>query len=205
MVCDYCHMKAEAHLTVTSSFQPYVRVSLSVNSQPMFVAFLELYAQSAINQLLPLPSHQHTSLKPRLSVPDLSRTFGKSGTESLGSRLPTYSSSQLPCLQVQLHRQLLARTNDCANTFCYAICSRFLKNLQIIVSTVLQSIPALGSIVLLISLVLCILIHHVCHLTALASLPDLPFCFNTLWEVGELLFHLCMLLKQTGAKKGQLA
>ena len=33
---------------------------------------------------------------------------------------------------------------------------RFLKNLQIIVSTVLQSIPALGSIVMLISLVLCI-------------------------------------------------
>ena len=33
---------------------------------------------------------------------------------------------------------------------------RFLKNLQIIVSTVLQSIPAMGSIVMLISLVLCI-------------------------------------------------
>ena len=34
---------------------------------------------------------------------------------------------------------------------------RFLKNLQIIVSTVLQSIPAMGSILILISLVLCIL------------------------------------------------
>ena len=34
--------------------------------------------------------------------------------------------------------------------------NRFLKNLQIIVSAVLQSIPAMGSIVILISLVLCI-------------------------------------------------
>ena len=39
---------------------------------------------------------------------------------------------------------------------CVHACFRFLKNLQIIVSTVLQSIPALGSIVILISLVLCI-------------------------------------------------
>lgn len=42
----------------------------------------------------------------------------------------------------------------------YAYClltHRFLKNLQIIVTTVLRSIPALGNIVMLISLVLCIL------------------------------------------------
>ena len=42
---------------------------------------------------------------------------------------------------------------------CVRACFRFLKNLQIIVSTVLQSIPALGSIVILISLVLCIHTH----------------------------------------------
>lgn len=39
----------------------------------------------------------------------------------------------------------------------HSLIHRFLKNLQIIVTTVLRSIPALGNIVLLISLVLCIL------------------------------------------------
>ena len=65
---------------------------------------------------------------------------------------------------------VLVRTACCMRFHCipvYRICNvylacRFLKNLQIIVSTVLHSIPALGSIVMLISLVLCILPFNNC-------------------------------------------
>ena len=74
-------------------------------------------------------------------------------------------------LCIQTHFQS-NRSMYCLTVVCIVIKKllytyRFLKNLQIIVSTVLQSIPALGSIVILISLVLCILpLCNYVHLSA---------------------------------------
>ena len=73
--------------------------------------------------------------------------------------------------------------------------SRFLKNLQIIVTTVLQSIPAMGSIVILISLVLCILqllnsFVHACTVLVISFFVlnmsfYRYFCHHRSWSVWQ--------------------
>lgn len=130
---------AEYSCIKCTSCKIYFKPTLSVNSCPIFVVFLE-----------PRYSWQSIVVTPCTA-------------------LPTYCSPQLfMCATSQI-----AKTSDCVAMIS---APRFLKNLQIIVSTVLQSIPALGSIVLLISLVLCILIIMSPN-SFLASFPGLPFFF----------------------------